>query len=294
MIDAVAKGEADIGFVAYAPSRTGTVEFSQTYMLVRQSFLVPEASALKSVNDIDKSGLRISGGKGDSVTLFLARTLKTATLVETDNTPADTKRKFDAGEIDAFAANRQRLTNMMKDMPGYRILPDNVFDVPQTIIVAKGNAKGLATVNGLIDDVRRSGFLKRRAGEERHPRHRRRARRLRLRTRRIGYDPESANRLSDQLMPKLEFYFAPGTSSMAPHIALHEIGVPFEARPLSFATNEQRDAAFSRDQSGRQGAGARRRRSAADRGRGDPVLSREAISRRRRCCRRTTSRPRRR
>ena len=160
VIDTVAKGEADIGFVAYAPSRTGTVEFSQTYMLVRQSFLVPEASALKSVNDIDKSGLRISGGKGDSVTLFLARTLKAATLVETDNTPADTKRKFDAGEIDAFAANRQRLTNMMKDMPGYRILPDNVFDVPQTIIVAKGNARGLATVNGLIDDVRQSGFLK--------------------------------------------------------------------------------------------------------------------------------------
>jgi polar amino acid transport system substrate-binding protein len=160
VIDAVAKGEANIGFVAYAPSRTGTVEFSQTYMLVRQSFLVPEASVLKSVNDIDKSGLRISGGKGDSVTLFLARTLKAATLVETDGTPADTKRKFDAGEIDAFAANRQRLTNMMKDMPGYRILPDNVFDVPQTIIVAKGNAKGLAAVNRLIDDVRQSGFLK--------------------------------------------------------------------------------------------------------------------------------------
>jgi polar amino acid transport system substrate-binding protein len=160
VIDTVAKGEADIGFVAYAPSRTGTVEFSQTYMLVRQSFLVPEGSALKSVNDIDKQGLRISGGKGDSVTLFLARTLKAATLVETDNTPADTKRKFDAGEIDAFAANRQRLTNMMKDMPGYRILPDNVFDVPQTIIVAKGNTKGLATVNALIDDVRQSGFLK--------------------------------------------------------------------------------------------------------------------------------------
>jgi len=160
VIDTVARGGANIGFVAYAPSRTGTVAFSQTYMLVRQSFLVPEGSVLKSVNDIDKPGLRISGGKGDSVTLFLARTLKAATLVETDNTPADTRRKFDAGEIDAFAANRQRLTNMMKDMPGYRILPDDVFDVPQTVIVAKDNTRGLATVNALIDDVRQSGFLK--------------------------------------------------------------------------------------------------------------------------------------
>jgi len=32
----------------------------------------------------------------------------------------------------------------------------------------------------------------------------------------------------------LTLYFAPGSSSMAPHIALHEIGVPFESRPLSF------------------------------------------------------------
>jgi polar amino acid transport system substrate-binding protein len=159
VIDAVAKGGADIGFVAYAPSRTGTVEFSQTYMLVRQSFLVPEGSALMSVNDIDKAGLRVSGGKGDSVTLFLARTLKQATLVETDGTPADMKRRFDAREIDAFGANRQRLTNIMREVPGYRILPDNVFDVPQTVIVAKGNAKALATVNAFIDDVRQSGFL---------------------------------------------------------------------------------------------------------------------------------------
>ena len=42
----------------------------------------------------------------------------------------------------------------------------------------------------------------------------------------------------------LTFYFAPGTSSMAPHIALHEVGVPFEARPLSFETNEQREPPF--------------------------------------------------
>jgi len=42
----------------------------------------------------------------------------------------------------------------------------------------------------------------------------------------------------------LTLYFAPGTSSMAPHIALHEIGVPFEARPLSFRRKEQRTPEF--------------------------------------------------
>ena len=42
----------------------------------------------------------------------------------------------------------------------------------------------------------------------------------------------------------LTLYFAPGSSSMAPHIALHEIGVPFESRPVSFAKKETHTADF--------------------------------------------------
>src|ERR1700756_5466111 len=42
----------------------------------------------------------------------------------------------------------------------------------------------------------------------------------------------------------LTLYFAPGSSSMAPHIALHEIGCPFEAVPVSFAKEETKGAAF--------------------------------------------------
>jgi polar amino acid transport system substrate-binding protein len=159
VIDAVSGGEADIGFVAFAPSRVGTVEFSQTYMLVRQSFLVLDRSSIRAIADIDRANQKIAGTVNDSITLFMKRKLKQATLVEIENNPDEIKRLLLAKEIDAFGANRQRLTNLMKDTPGLRILPDNLFGVPQTIVVPKGKADVLIAVNRFIDDVRASGFL---------------------------------------------------------------------------------------------------------------------------------------
>jgi len=38
----------------------------------------------------------------------------------------------------------------------------------------------------------------------------------------------------------LTLYFDPGASSMAPHIALHEVGAEFEARPLSIMAGDNR------------------------------------------------------
>ena len=40
------------------------------------------------------------------------------------------------------------------------------------------------------------------------------------------------------------FYHAPGSSSMAVHIALHEVGAPFEGRMISFAHRDQDPPAF--------------------------------------------------
>jgi glutathione S-transferase len=42
----------------------------------------------------------------------------------------------------------------------------------------------------------------------------------------------------------LTLYFAPGSSSMAVHIALHEIGVAFERRPMSFRNNDLRSPGY--------------------------------------------------
>jgi glutathione S-transferase len=45
-------------------------------------------------------------------------------------------------------------------------------------------------------------------------------------------------------MTALKLFFAPGSSSMAVHIALHEIGRPFDSQPMSFHRKDMRKPEF--------------------------------------------------
>ena len=159
VIEAVKNAEADIGFVAYEATRLGTVEFSQTYMLVRQSFLVLDGSPIRAIADVDRAGQKIAGTVNDSITLCMKRILKQATIVELENNPAELSEALTARTIDALGANRQRLSTLSTATPGTRLLPDDLFNVPQNIVVPKDRPAALAAMNALIDDVRVSGIL---------------------------------------------------------------------------------------------------------------------------------------
>jgi polar amino acid transport system substrate-binding protein len=160
VLDAVHDGKADIGFVAYNPERAGAVEFTQPYLLVQQTFIVAATSTIRAVADLDRTGRKIGATQGDSIALYLRRNLKQAQLVEQPAlTPAQVLRLLADGTVDAFGANRQRLTDFLKGAEGVRLLPDDLYGVEQTIIVPAGRREALDGLNVFIDDVRRSGFI---------------------------------------------------------------------------------------------------------------------------------------
>ena len=160
VIDAVRNGEADIGFLANDPSRRGPIQFSQTYLRNPQSLIVPGDSPIQKFDDIDKAGLRIGGTRADSITLYLARNLKSATLVELASGTADAvKAAFAEGKIGTFGANRKRLSEMATDLPRHRILPGSIYGVPQAIIVANDRPETLAAVEAFLNQARANGFL---------------------------------------------------------------------------------------------------------------------------------------
>ena len=161
LIDAVRNGEAEIGFVAYNPERAGPVEFSKPYLLVQQTFIVKDDSLIRSIADIDRQGRKLGATRADSIALYLRRTLKQGQLVELDDSSPDAvRRMLREGTIDAFGANRQRLTDMARGATGVRLLADDLYGVEQTIIVPGGRRDALDAANQFIDEVRTSGFLR--------------------------------------------------------------------------------------------------------------------------------------
>jgi polar amino acid transport system substrate-binding protein len=104
--------------------------------------------------------VKLGATRNDSIALYLRRTLKQAQLVEQDDSTRDTVlRMLRDRTLDAFGANRQRLTDMQQGAADLRLLPDDLYGVEQTIIVPSGRRDALDRVNRFIDDVRTSGFL---------------------------------------------------------------------------------------------------------------------------------------
>jgi polar amino acid transport system substrate-binding protein len=160
VLEAIASGAADIGFLAYDEKRAAQVDFSQNYSLAQNSYLVAEASPIRSVADADRAGVRIGVGARDAGDYFLTRTLKRATLIRNEGGIGDaTVKALLAGELDAYAGNRMRLQEAAQKTPGLRLVPDNFYGVEQAVVVPKGQAARLALVNRFLDEARASGFI---------------------------------------------------------------------------------------------------------------------------------------
>src|SRR5262249_46374752 len=140
-------------------TRLGLVEFSQTYMLVQHTFLVLDGSPIKAIADIHRAGQKIAGPVNDSVTLCMKRLLTQATIVELEDNPAALAQALPARPTHASGATRHSLPPPSAATPGPRVLPDDLLNVPQNIVVPKDRPAALAEVNALIDEMRMSGFL---------------------------------------------------------------------------------------------------------------------------------------
>jgi polar amino acid transport system substrate-binding protein len=154
VLDSAARGEWDVAFIAYDPART-QVRFATPYMEIENTLLVTAKSPIQDLAEMDVRGRRIVVQSGDSADLYLTRTLKQARLVRTSHAAAP--GMLERGEVDAYAANRLRLTEVAPTLAGSRVLPGRFLALPQTIAVPPEREAALPWVNAFVARAKASG-----------------------------------------------------------------------------------------------------------------------------------------
>ena len=163
LIAALRDGTADIGFLAYDEMRAREVAFGPAFLVMANSYLVKASSPIRASRDVDRDGVTVAAVKGQTQEHFVSSAMKRARVRVLDVMPphAEVDMLLTNGAVDAFAINRQRALEAETASAGrLRALPDSFLDVDQSIVVAKGNAARLETLERLVSEIRASGLIK--------------------------------------------------------------------------------------------------------------------------------------
>ena len=148
----------DVAFLGAEPARAGEIDFTPAYVEIEATYLVPAGSTLKSIDDVDRAGVRISVSNRSAYDLYLSRALKHAELVRADGLDASFDR-FVADKLDALAGLRPRLVTDVERVPGARILEGRFTAIQQAIGTPKGRPAGAQYLREFVAEVKASGFV---------------------------------------------------------------------------------------------------------------------------------------
>lgn len=158
-VEAVREGQADIGFFAIDPLRGEGIRFTAPYVLIEGSFMVPETSALRSNDEVDRSGIRVVVGKGSAYDLFLSRELTQAEIVRAPSSPAVVD-VFLQQHLEVAAGVRQQLEADQARVPGLRMLPGRFMVIQQAMGLPTARGSDAATyLAQFVEDMKASGFV---------------------------------------------------------------------------------------------------------------------------------------
>lgn len=162
VLASVRSGKADIGFLAVEAERAALVDFTDPYLDSGAAYAVRADAPFQKSADVDRQGVTVGGIAGQSPEVYVREHLKAAKVESLPTVPPNAalgKMLLDR-KFDAFAANRTRMEEMVREVPGLRVLADDYMVTGQAVVVPKGNTARRLAVNRFLAEMRKSGFVK--------------------------------------------------------------------------------------------------------------------------------------
>jgi polar amino acid transport system substrate-binding protein len=158
MTDAVKTGAWDVAFLAVDPARASEISFTAPYLEIEGTYLVSAGSPLRTIEDVDRDGVRVAISAKSAYDLFLSRDLKHAQIVRAPSIPASIDL-FTSAKLEAVAGVRQALVSAAAKIPGSRVLEGRFMVIPQAAGVPNGREAGARYLREFIEDAKASGLV---------------------------------------------------------------------------------------------------------------------------------------
>ena len=160
IIAATNSGAWDVTFVPVDDERKKTVDFGSPYHLLQSTYLVAPGSPIKSLDEVNRPGVRIAGVEGTA-------TFRASTRFAPQAAPGIVKSPDEAialmraGKADAIALSRETIVALLDVLPGSRALDGGFLNSTTAVAVAKNKPAALAFVRAFIEQAKASGLVRR-------------------------------------------------------------------------------------------------------------------------------------
>ena len=159
LADSVTEGVWDISVLGDEPERAKVIAFAPPLTELEATYLVPAGSNIRSVDEVDRAGVRIVSPAKSAFDLYLARTIKNAQLIQIAGNAA-AQEHFLKEKCDAIAGLKPALTELAPTLPGTRILDGNFTVVRHTVGMPRdGRDAAVAYIRDLVEEVKASGLV---------------------------------------------------------------------------------------------------------------------------------------
>jgi polar amino acid transport system substrate-binding protein len=163
VVEALRSGQADMTITNASAARAALVDFTEPPLVaIELGYLVMPESPVKSIDDVDKPGIRVGVSQGSSSQAALGKAYRVASLVPASSLKVAAEL-LQERRIEAFATNKGVLFQLADGLPGARVLDGRWGTESLALAVPKGREAGKAWLAEFVTRVRQEGFVQRAA-----------------------------------------------------------------------------------------------------------------------------------
>ena len=158
VLEALKAGQVDLTFTNATESRARDVDFTPPLVRLELGYLAPRGSAITSVEQVDRAGVRVGVSEGSTSQGVLTRQFKQAKVVPAASLKV-AQQMLQQGQIEVFATNKGILFEMADELAGSQVLPGRWGFENLAIAIPKGRTAGMPLVEAFARQVQADGRL---------------------------------------------------------------------------------------------------------------------------------------